>query len=1004
MKKIYSFVLLATAMLLSISVKADSKADLLAAFNHAGDGSIHNVTLTANVTMDQPLLMYANYAEDGDIINLNLNGFNIQFTSTDANGGFVLYKGTLNITGAGQIETSSAQNLFMIYGSPVQDDANWTNLNIGQDVRVLNTLTAKKARAISINGFYGKHGKYISVDDLGAENLGKDVTDYYTNADGSLARTAVSDRYRVNTEVSGSDPLFVAGSIDYVTSFPYYKSATKSLKPTTGGSKISMYTKSSVNEYAYGVNVEIAGYVYGTNYGVKPNGNLRSNEGNVPYIHVASTAHIECAHDNSASTAVYSSGYSQFLIEGRVEGSTGVYIKSGEVEINNATIIATNPNYQTAEAAAANTSGVDASGCGIVVESNPHYAGGQSVTISGDTRITGAGGYAVEEVINTNDGQPLVSQIEIEGGIFEGGNEGAMRFENNTTEEQLVTIYGATVGGDVEINGAEPEETATILAELAPNSTEYHVTVVDNIVVVSAGAAPEEAADDYDINDAQDGDAVAFVSGTSYTIDEQELNKDLVLEALEMNADEPMTLTIISGNTLEVGHIVMNSNAKIIVETDAKLIVTGEQGMVASSVENLLIKAEEGHMGLFLFNPAVTSNKHPHGTVELISKAYKDGNHQVWQRFGVPAWEGITRANIIRTNPSYFKYWDQESGWKDVATDQVMLPFEGYELSINTNDPGALYTFKCDALFGNVNATLNFPANHGWGYFANSYTGELDIAAVLAKLAETNKAEGALHFNLSSTDNYWRNITIGDYEDFEEGIISFPISKIAPMQCFVTRTLESVEEPFTDALNYEAMVWNHRNENNHEIVASNAAPARRNMMAADYTRASIVIANGENEQIVTLRQSARFSDEFDNGYDASLFKAGNFNIYANDELAQIATDNLMGTTLSVEAAKAASFKMTFEGLRGETLAIRDNMTGTVINMTEGEEYFFSVAPGTAADRFEIVEAAKMPTDVEALKAAPAKKGIYTLVGQYLGEDFDVLPAGIYVVNGKKVVK
>ena len=31
-------------------------------------------------------------------------------------------------------------------------------------------------------------------------------------------------------------------------------------------------------------------------------------------------------------------------------------------------------------------------------------------------------------------------------------------------------------------------------------------------------------------------------------------------------------------------------------------------------------------------------------------------------------------------------------------------------------------------------------------------------------------------------------------------------------------------------------------------------------------------------------------------------------------------------------------------------------------------------------------------------------GIYTLLGQYVGEDFNALPAGVYIVNGVKVVK
>lgn len=47
-----------------------------------------------------------------------------------------------------------------------------------------------------------------------------------------------------------------------------------------------------------------------------------------------------------------------------------------------------------------------------------------------------------------------------------------------------------------------------------------------------------------------------------------------------------------------------------------------------------------------------------------------------------------------------------------------------------------------------------------------------------------------------------------------------------------------------------------------------------------------------------------------------------------------------------------------------------------------------------------------PTAIEAVTTdAPAKKqGIYNLHGVRLGNDLDRLPAGVYIVNGKKVVK
>ena len=42
--------------------------------------------------------------------------------------------------------------------------------------------------------------------------------------------------------------------------------------------------------------------------------------------------------------------------------------------------------------------------------------------------------------------------------------------------------------------------------------------------------------------------------------------------------------------------------------------------------------------------------------------------------------------------------------------------------------------------------------------------------------------------------------------------------------------------------------------------------------------------------------------------------------------------------------------------------------------------------------------------LETVIANVSSTGVYSLLGQYLGEDVNVLPAGIYVVNGKKVVK
>lgn len=73
--------------------------------------------------------------------------------------------------------------------------------------------------------------------------------------------------------------------------------------------------------------------------------------------------------------------------------------------------------------------------------------------------------------------------------------------------------------------------------------------------------------------------------------------------------------------------------------------------------------------------------------------------------------------------------------------------------------------------------------------------------------------------------------------------------------------------------------------------------------------------------------------------------------------------------------------------------------------SKGNTYHFS-APANAVveGRFQVVAMPKITTAVENVENATATKGIYTLTGIYMGEDFNAVPAGIYIVNGKKMVK
>ena len=77
-----------------------------------------------------------------------------------------------------------------------------------------------------------------------------------------------------------------------------------------------------------------------------------------------------------------------------------------------------------------------------------------------------------------------------------------------------------------------------------------------------------------------------------------------------------------------------------------------------------------------------------------------------------------------------------------------------------------------------------------------------------------------------------------------------------------------------------------------------------------------------------------------------------------------------------------------------------------MNITEGAAYnFFAQSNETIEGRFEIVSRQEMPTAVETVEeTVNTPKAIYTIMGQYVGQDWNALPAGVYVVDGVKVVK
>jgi hypothetical protein len=223
---------------------------------------------------------------------------------------------------------------------------------------------------------------------------------------------------------------------------------------------------------------------------------------------------------------------------------------------------------------------------------------------------------------------------------------------------------------------------------------------------------------------------------------------------------------------------------------------------------------------------------------------------------------------------------------------------------------------------------------------------------------------------------------------------------VEPMQAFIVKNLGAADQL---QINYQSMIWEPFTTS---LGAS--APARRKA-SADITTARVEVANAEGAyDYVTLLSDAQFSAEYENGYDAEHVMNNNLDLYTVgvQNLATMATDNLDNTVLGLACAEAGEYTITFSHINGDNLTLMDRVTGARIEMVEGNTYNFTAEAGEA-NRFEIVASAKLPTAIDNTEAVKSTKGaVYTITGQYVGsvENWNVLPAGVYVVDGVKCVK
>lgn len=1018
MKKLFLIPLMACMMCVSMVAQNVAKignteyATINAAFEAAANGA--TIQMIADADFQQPIKLNVNENETHKAYTLDLNGkmltFNPAGTKNDytQRSSIILYGGALNIInsvpGVGGITNNtsgeSSTNVVMVHGTckktcNPETEATISNLftylNVAEGVNFYTT-----GIGVTIDGLN-------PVKDAQGNIINKGTKMYWTKTGTTVDKSAA---FGVRIDVRGAIDatkycVKANGDLGYPDPDKYGYSFKNKTNVTMGS--VNTGTK-TLRQYFYGD--EATDTIAATDIQY------------TPYIHIFPSA-VLTAGNSKKNTAAYCSGYARWLIEGSCAAANGVYVKSGIVTLNNAIVEST----WTEEATIGGTSGSGINGAGwaIVAESKNAYAGETQLTIQGDTKATteAEGGAALKETVDAGSSSKIES-ITIDGGSFTADNAILISETTAATNEDFtVTVKGITLTGDVIVGDKTGDVAINSII-----SDEVHTTAIKNedgstTVVISEGEAPTEYADFDDAVAAAAADPTKNIKWTG--IDTIEITEAMTLPELQMisgskgkngQKDTLQQLHVHAGAALHIKHLIMNDFARIIVEPGAKLIVVGEQGMNAPSSENIVLETSDEQPGYFMFHPNVTSNRHPQAKIKFSSRGYQkprtsgdpEGGKYYWQRFGVPSWKSVPLSCMARTqptqyqrivndNPSKYNMWEMLT-----SNDDLLVPFASYAMTTQYDKPGLKYTFTCE-IPGNGDAELKLYEKYN--YFSNSYTAPVDIKKLLQDFMTGAGNGGAnvqatIYLNDPFT-NRWDPINNGAYIiDFNNELPT----TIEPMQAFVVIANSTAIDAKID---YASDVWAPM------MGSGSGAPQRSNSVDLNTARIEIVAADGTQDN-VSLLEGIEFSSAFDNSYDAAKFmqQEEKAYIYAegnDDNMGILATDNLLGTTFGLTTKEQTSFTMNFTHVNGVDYAIRDMLTGTETQIVEGATYMFSVpANATVEGRFMIVASNKVPTAIENVEVENNDKGIYNMAGQYVGTNYHILPAGVYVVDGKKIVK
>lgn len=832
-------------------------------------------------------------------------------------------------------------------------------------------------------------------------------------------------------------PFYLVGSTDAnATDYSVLEIGANVTVNYTGANYV-LWVAPNANNTAYGVRVNLAGTVNSTVSGAYINGNIQAVSAHAPIFNISGTL-------DAAITGIYAAGYGIWNITGTVNGNDGfgLGIKGGQLNMTAGKIYAGGDDHRVV----GYNNGMYKSGAALQIESNDAYAGAMTINITGG-ELESNRGYAIYEYVAKSNDPTAVQTIAIANDSTAhklNANDPVVYplFQGGICISQSLAAKGGFVSGgkwslDVTANIVKGKVANPIsedpyffevglptsaTAEIVNDPSKNAVLTNDDGEEYAETYSSENVGDDAEVKTSTATNQVVISQNTDVVVDNSDENNSTIVEVKKVTVDGNAQLSVKEGATLMVGagSVLLNESTTtggLTVEAGAALVVDGL--VYGSTEDNFVIEGQEDKSGIVLFSPETEfiREDHPTATYRFTSKSFRDGSKWVYQRFGMPSFDGnvTVKSGNLEKN-SYICTWDYATddwgAWSEkipaaglVYTDAV--PFQCYQLgSTNAKDAPITYDFIVE-LMGNANAPLNFKA--GWNPYANSYTAPIDIKEFLTDVIANNGsnilATIYLYKDLGNDTYTWQGINLSNvgktYRVRENGAMVKKTydASIEPMQAFIMK-LSNGDDATTD-INYLNNVYNPAMG----IDRPASAPARSR---ASYNEMQIGAYNDMYWDNISVMEGEQFSAAEDNGYDAPKYDHNRglslYVINGEQHMERVATDNADGLFIGINAPVAGTYTLDFSGIVGMNYSIMDMTNNTIVTIEEDGEYNFFAEAGKNDYRFQLVAPARIPTAIENTGIKTDVKGVYTITGQFVGEDINALPKGVYIINGAKVVK